>query len=308
MRSKSGNGKINKFLANYNVSRTIFFWVVASLLFIAPFCLWWLYVNYKTLFLGFQVYDYTGKFVYGFDNFKYVFNELGTEGSELLIGVINTFKFWLWDFFVIFPLTYVTSIFLYKKVFGYKTFKFIFFLPAVISPVILTSFFKFALMDGGPFMLLVSKIAGKDLYVFQNSDTAVGALMAFNTWTFGTGFVLWVASFSRIPQEVLEYAKIDGVKWWQEMFYIIFPLTTSFFSLQVFMKVLGIFGAGAPILLLTQGAYNTMTISYWQFIKTLDTDISQARVAAMGLLMTAISVPLSLIVRKITSKFETVEY
>ena len=308
MRSKSGNGKINKFLANYNVSRTIFFWVVASLLFIAPFCLWWLYVNYKTLFLGFQVYDYTGKFVYGFDNFKYVFNELGTEGSELLIGVINTFKFWLWDFFVIFPLTYVTSIFLYKKVFGYKTFKFIFFLPAVISPVILTSFFKFALMDGGPFMLLVSEIAGKDLYVFQNSDTAVGALMAFNTWTFGTGFVLWVASFSRIPQEVLEYAKIDGVKWWQEMFYIIFPLTTSFFSLQVFMKVLGIFGAGAPILLLTQGAYNTMTISYWQFIKTLDTDISQARVAAMGLLMTAISVPLSLIVRKITSKFETVEY
>ena len=308
MRSKSGNGKINKFLANYNVSRTIFFWVVASLLFIAPFCLWWLYVNYKTLFLGFQVYDYTGKFVYGFDNFKYVFNELGTEGSELLIGVINTFKFWLWDFFVIFPLTYVTSIFLYKKVFGYKTFKFIFFLPAVISPVILTSFFKFALMDGGPFMLLVSEIAGKDLYVFQNSDTAVGALMAFNTWTFGTGFVLWVASFSRIPQEVLEYAKIDGVKWWQEMFYIIFPLTTSFFSLQVFMKVLGIFGAGAPILLLTHGAYNTMTISYWQFIKTLDTDISQARVAAMGLLMTAISVPLSLIVRKITSKFETVEY
>lgn len=295
-------------LITYKASRLIFFWVTMTIMIIIPFCVWWLYINANTLLLGFKVFDSRGHWKYGLENFKWVFAQFETVSEGLGLGVINTLKFWAWDFFVIFPLTYLTSIFLYKKVAGYKVFKFIFYMPGIISAVVLTSFFKFALQDGGPFMEIVSKIAGKDIYIFQNSDTALKGLLVFNLWTFGGGFVMWVASFSRIPEEVLEYAKLDGVNWWREMIYIIFPLTTSFFSLQVFMKVLGIFSATAPILLLTQGAYDTMTIDYWIFINTLDTEMSQARVAAFGLLMTSISVPLSLIIRKITNKIETVEY
>ena len=299
---------MKKIQITYKTSKIIFFWIVVSVMIIAPFSLWWLYVNWQTLFYAFQVFDISGEFEYGMANFEWIFQQISAPDSELRLGIINTFKFWLWDSLVIFPLTYLTSIFLYKKVKGYKVFKFIFFLPSIISAVILTSFFKFALQDGGPFMIVVSAIAGKDLYLLQNSDTALSTLMAFNTWTFGTGFVMWVASFSRIPEEVLEYAKIDGVNWWQEMIYMIFPLSTGYFFLRMFLLVLGIFGAGAPILLLTQGSYGTMTISYWQFINTLDTEASQARVAAFGLCLSCISVPLSLIIRKITNKFETVEY
>ena len=292
----------------FNTSKNLFFWIVVSVMIIAPFSLWWLYVNWRTIFYGFQEFDITGDYTWGLGNFEWVFQQIAAPESELRLGIINTFKFWIWDACAIFPLTYLTSIFLYKKVKGYKVFKFIFFLPSIISSVILTSFFKFALQDGGPFMILVSKIAGEDLYLFQNSDTALQTLMAYNMWTFGSGFIMWVASFSRIPEEVLEYARIDGVNWWQEMIYMIFPLSTGYFFLRTFLLVLGIFNAGAPILLLTRGAYNTMTISYWQFINTLDTEVSQARVAAFGVCLSCISIPLSLIVRKITNKFETVEY
>lgn len=301
------NKGINKFF-NYKTYRLAFFWTTMIVMVVIPFCVWWLYINWNTLFLGFQEFDAFGNFEYGLDNFKWVFAQFENWKEGLGLGIINTLKFWLWDFFVIFPLTYVTSIFLYKKVYGYKVFKFIFYMPGIISAVILTSFFKFALQDSGPFMEVVSMFAGEDIYVFQNSETALKGLMVFNLWTFGGGFVMWVASFSRIPEEVLEYAKLDGINWWQEMIFIIFPLTTSFFSLQLFMKFLGILSAGAPILLLTQGSYGTMTIDYWMFINTLDTEISQARVAAFGLLMTCVSVPLSLIVRTFTNKIETVEY
>lgn len=306
-KSVSDNGFLKK-LFNCKTNRLIFFWTTMFIMVIIPFCIWWLYINWNTLFLGFQVYDANGDFTFGIDNFKWVFSQFNTQGSVLILGITNTLKFWLWDFFIIFPLTYVTSFFLYKKIFGYKVFKFVFYLPGIISAVILTSFFKFALQDNGPFMRIISYIAGRDIYVFQNSDMAFKGLLVFNTWTFGGGFVLWVATFSRIPQEVLEYAKIDGINWWREMIYIVFPLTTSFFSLNLFMKFLGIFSAGAPILLLTQGAYGTMTIDYWIFINTLDTKTSQSRVAAFGLILTSISVPISLIVRKITNKIETVEY
>lgn len=293
---------------SFEAQRTILFWIISTVLIILPFCVWWLYINWNTLFLGFQVFDSDGGFSYGWDNFRWVLKQIKNWDEGLGEGIKNTLTFWLWDFFVCFPLTYLTSIFLYKKIKGYQVFKFFFYLPGIISSVVLTSFFMFALQDGGPFCNIISYFAGEKIYVFQNSDTAMKGLLFYNLWGFGGGFVMWVASFSRIPQEVLEYGRIDGLNWWGEMIHIIFPLTTSFFSLQVFMKFLGIFSATAPILLLTQGSFGTMTIDYWMYINTLDTDISQARVAALGLLMTSISVPVSLIVRKITNKIETVEY
>lgn len=287
---------------------TIYFWIVSIVLVIIPFLVWWLYVNASTLTLGFREYHSDGTYSYGFENFKWAIHELTNVESDLRIGVQNTIILWLCSTFIAFPLTYLTSIFLYKRVAGYKVFKFIFFMPSVISAVVLTSFFKFGFMDGGPLTELLKAITGEEIYLFQNSDTAMTGIIIYSLWTFGAGFVLWVAQFSRIPEDILEYAKLDGVNWWQEMTHIIFPLTTSFFSLQLFNMCLGILSADAPILLLTQGSYGTMTIGYWNYINTLGTDASQARVAAFGLLLTAISVPIALIVRHFTNKIEVVEY
>ena len=127
--------------------------------------------------------------------------------------------------------------------------------------------------------------------------------------------VIWGGTFARIPEDVLESAKLDGVNWWTEFTKIIVPLVWPTVALQMILLISNLFGSTGNVFLLTEGKYGTLTLSAWMYITlyqnsgNMYTSNVYNYMSAVGLLLTAVAISFALIVRQRTNKmFDEVEY
>ena len=243
-------------------------------------------------------------------NFITIFKEFTSSNSQIREGLINTLIFFAFNNFIILPLCYLSAYFIYKKILMHSVFKYVFFIPSIVSAVILTSFLKFMLSPNGPITILWGNIFGDAPIFLSDSRYAMPVLLFYNLWTgFGVQLIYFHASLVRIPKDVIEYATLDGVTPFQELIHILFPLTFPFYMTFVILGFGGIFSASGPVLLLTEGAYGTMDLAYWSFV-TLTTDYvnGTSLVAALGQLETLIALPIALFAKKLSDRIETVEY
>ena len=150
-----------------------------------------------------------------------------------------------------------------------------------------------------------------------NPSTALWTLIVYVTlYSFTTNVLLFSGGMARVPMEVIEAAKLDGCNPLQEILFLIIPLIWPTLTTQIILVLTNMFNGGGPVLLLTKGLNGTMTLSYWLFYQISGDGTSGAsmgpegayRVSAVGLVLTAIAVPIILIVRKIFDKVEPVEY
>lgn len=282
---------------------------------ILPFVQWlvfWLYVNIQTIALAFQ--DQRTE-AFTFHNFTDFWASL-TSGGQIAIAVKNTFTYFSVNLFVVMPLALLISYFLYKKIAGYRVFRVIFYLPAIVSSVALIAVFKGFINPKGPiaglFKLFGSSIPPEGL--LARAETATPTIVVYTVWTgFCSNILLFAGAMTRVPAEVLESAKIEGCGTGRELFGIIFPLIWSTTSTQIIFAFTGIFSSSGPILLFTEGAYDTTTISYWIFEQVYGTGAaggagSYNLVSAAGLCFTLVGVPIILLIRRVMEKFPAVEY
>lgn len=99
----------------------------------------------------------------------------------------------------------------------------------------------------------------------------------------------------------------DGVGFWREIANITVPLIWPAISTNLLFAVIGFFGASGNVLLLTEGRYNTTTLSYWLYDQVVVNDRYNVP-SAMGILMTIASLPLVVICRWLSNKVETIEF
>jgi ABC-type sugar transport system permease subunit len=119
--------------------------------------------------------------------------------------------------------------------------------------------------------------------------------------------ILFQGAFKRVPQEVVEAAKIDGANAFRELTQIMIPMMWSTLSTLLILKLTNIFGVSGPIILFTQGAYGSTTLSYWIYEQVKE--FGQYNLpAAMGLMFTAVNLPFVIIIRWLFNLKEDVEY
>ena len=284
----------------------ILFIVIGLFFSVSNIIVFWFLPNFNSLFMAF-------KKKVGFDevwtlaNFEYIFSEIANPESTIINGLQNTFMYFGYVTLVLTPLIYVVSFFVYKKIPWANVFRYIFIVPNILSAVAITSCFKFMFSPGGPMPELWNSIFGVKPLFFADSNYVNPTLMFYMFWqSFGGGMILYVATFSRIPQELVEAGRIDGLGYWRELVSVVFPLSWPFFSTMLMISFCGMLGAGAPVLLFTKGAYGTYSLSYWIFEQT--TGGGTYRAAAIGLLMTAVQFPISMIFYHFANKVEPIEY
>ena len=275
-------------------------------------CVSWGFVNIKSFLMAFQIS--TGE--WSLETFEMVFLEMKMHGGEasLLISIRNTFLFFVKDI-CMYPLHILIAYFFYKKIKGFKVFQVILYLPGIISAVALTMAFKRFISPSGP---LGQLLIGSGMYgsvsevpeLLNNNDTAVWTVMFYTIWLgWGGNMLLLGGAMARIPVDLLESARLDGIESFKEIVYIIFPLIWPTISTLLILGLTGIFSAGGPVLLLTGGAAQTSTISYWIYNWTVNVGpAGYNRVSAAGLIFTAVGVPFILIVRHLIEKIPTVEF
>jgi ABC-type sugar transport system permease subunit len=271
----------------------------------------YVYVNIDSFFLAFQR---GGKFA-GLENFKMLLDEVRADNSTILVAIKNTFIYFgaglilfVWSIFL--------SYFFYKKIYAYKFFRFVLYMPAIISPVVFVALFKNLTSVNGAIALIIKNF-NPDFRMpnlLARSETATWTMVVYVLWMGWTKNMLYLGgSLARIPLEVLESARLDGVGPWDELTKILVPLLLPTLSTLLLLDVVGILSSSGPILLFTKGDYNTTTISYWIFEQVYGTGAaggagSYNLVSATGLCFTVVGVPIILFVRWLMEKIPAVEY
>jgi len=116
---------------------------------------------------------------------------------------------------------------LFNKVLGWRFFRIAFFLPAVLSPVVLGIYYGLVLRPDGPLNrgLGAVGLGSGDRDWLNDPRTAFPIMAAILVWsTFGVGVLIFLAGFSNLDQQFLEAAKIDGATWFQAQRYVVFWL------------------------------------------------------------------------------------
>ena len=274
----------------------------------------WLYVNISSFVLAFQTN--TGE--WSLINFTLFWDQLTSPYGETIgAGLLNTFAYFGLNLLVIFPLTLIISYFIYKRIAGYKAFRIIFFLPAIISGIVLVSVYTNMISPTGPIGALLKKMGVNmpEEGFLLNPDTATPAILIYCLWTgFTTNMIIISSAMSRVPVEVLESARLDGCSAFKELIFLILPMIWSSVSTLVIFLLTGIFNASGPILLFhPDGGFNTMTLSFWIYQQVYGGGAyggtgNYGLVSCTGLIFTCIGVPIILFVRRMIEKIPAVEY
>lgn len=251
------------------------------------------------------------------DNFVRLWEELKAMDSYLITAIKNT-ALTFCILLCAYPFKVLVSYFIYKKVPGSGVYRVLFFLPSIIFSVAISLVFRQLISVNGFIAQGVQEFMGLDYTpdLLADSRFANTVVLLHMLWLgFPGELIIWGGTFSRIPTEVLESGRIDGVNWWQEFTMITVPLVWPTLALQMVMMFCGIFSASGAVFLLTGGEFKTMTLSVWMYLQvynvagSIDTSNAFNYMSAVGLIMTVIAITISLGIRKWTDKvFSEVEF
>lgn len=279
----------------------------------------WLYVNAQTIMLAFKN-PLTGDWDFTI-NYKWLWlnhlsldpNSLKYQGS-LMQAFKNTMMFFGISIGFTLPTSVIISYFIYKKILGYKLFRLAFYLPAVIPAIVMTTVCQQITQPGGVIDQIFGGVPPTGL--LETPTTARATLVVFVLLcSFTTNVLLFSGGMARVPMEVIEAAKLDGVGPFQEIIFLIIPLIWPTLTTQIILAFTSMFNGGGPVLLLTQGRNGTTSLAFWLFYQIAGDGRNSTgdaagvyHVSAVGLVLTAIAVPTVLLVKKIFEKVEPVEY
>lgn len=288
--------------------------LVSSFIFpIYAFIMFYIVPNAGGFFQAF--FNRQGEFT--FQNFERVFAALKMPGSDLLLGFRNTFL--MFGISVLkYPLVVLVPFFLYKKVPFYRVHKVLFFLPNVIMGIAISLVIGQIMAPTGFIAEWVGKINGLDYApeLYADSRYANKTLILQALWlSFPGDIVIWLGTFSKISDEMLEAGRIDGTTWWTEITKLVVPMVWPTIALQMVLMACGIFNYGTDAFVMTKGEYGTMTFGTWMQLQMLAGSGNSyssgvfGYMAAVGLCVTLIAVPLGLFIKKLAGKlFTEVEF
>ncbi len=308
--------KQKKSMNQFRRNQLAFIWGWMALPIISWIIFYW-YVNFKSFTQAFQD-PVTSE--WSMINFQEVWKSI-TAGNEsrnsLAVAFTNTMKYFFVDIFVKYPIQIFVSYFLYKQIKGYKAYRYIFYLPAIISGVAISGVFKQFILPTGPLgeLLLSLGVNIPSQGFLGTPDTATSTIIWYTIWLCPYGHMLLLCgTMNRIPIDVLEAARLEGIKPFRELLSLILPLIWPTLSTLLILTCTGILNSSGPILLLAPDTYTlgTTTLSYWIFEKTYAGGIlSNGQfnlVSATGLVMTLVAFPIVLGLRKLLEYMPTADY
>ena len=300
-----------KFKLNRTTRKYIF---IAELIIIPVinFIIFWVYVNFDTILLTFKRFDVpTASYVWrGFDGYISVFKSmiLGGDPGEFN-AFVNSFRAILINV-IILPVTFVISYSFYKKIRFRKFFQVVFFLPNIISLVVLCMMVRHMFSsDFGPIALVIEKITGHPTdWLGYNSDKMWGIITVFCIWAgLGGNTVILCGAMQRIPEDIIEAARLDGIGFLREAWSIVLPLvmpTVGVFMIGVVTSPLS-FTLQPMFIAVNPGIDNKFMTIGWYIFTSVDTGGSgnMIQAATIGMMFSMLLLPVIIAVRLLVKKF-----
>jgi raffinose/stachyose/melibiose transport system permease protein len=236
------------------------------------------------------------KFV-GFDNYVQLFQD-----PTFLITIRNS---GLWILLTIVPqaaIGLLLALALNRGVFARTTYRALFFIPAILSPVVVGIVWQ-RIMD--PFNGVLSSL-GKSTGLswlggnfLADPNLAIFAVIVVNVWMWsGFSMLFYLAGLQLIDTSVLEAAKVDGASSFQTTLRITFPLLKSTHLSLLLLGIIGSLKTFELVYVLTQGgpAHASEMLPTYAFQQAFQLQsVGYASTISVVLIVVAVTASLSMV-------------
>lgn len=286
------------------------------------FAVFWCYINFDTIRLTFfRVNEYGEETFVWFYNYQKLFKDIILrEDKPAATAFWNSFHAVAINL-IILPIAVIVAYAFYKKVYGYSFYRIIFYLPSVISIVVLAAAFREMFRqynDGstviiGPVAQILSKIGVNKEWLTPDTDTEVKWPLIYTFAILngmGANVILLTSAMNRIPREISEASRLDGCGFFRELTHVTVPLimpTITTWVMMIFASVYGFFMQPMLILEYNTGVDGKFSTTPWQIFNLVaDAGFDTQRLitaACLGIMLTLIVLPLNLIMRAVLGRF-----
>lgn len=157
---------------------------------------------------------------------------------------------------------------LHKKVPGWRFFRLAYFLPVVLSPLVIGVYYGIVLRPDGAFNNMLSAVGLGFLSAEWLNDPSLTLIVviAIIVWsTFGIGVLIFLSGLSSLDTEQIDAARVDGASPWQVQRHVIFWQMLPVIEFWAVLLVIASFTAFFPLIYsLTHGGpgYSTYTVDF----------------------------------------------
>lgn len=220
----------------------------------------------------------------GIANFIYLFQD-----EYFLLALKNTFKFAIFTVVLIIIIGLALALLLNQAVFGKNVYKTLFYLPAVLSLIVVGIMFTAVFrMDNGILNQILGAIGLEGLQKdwLGNPKTALNVIIFVQVWKWsGFSMAIFLAGLQGIPSDYYEAARIDGANAWHRFRSITFPLLAPAFTIVVTMNTIGGFKVFEQVYVMTGGGPGNASQVLGTYIYREFSKGSLGRSTAMGLVL-----------------------
>lgn len=187
----------------------------------------------------------------GFDNFIHIFND-----SELILSIKNTFKYAV--IVVIFKnlLGLMLALAVNVKVIGNNIFRAIFYMPSVLSSIVIGLVFTRVLHPTGflnSFLIEIGLGFLKQNWL-ANIKIVIYSLAAVSIWQWsGYHMAIYLAGLQGISSDYYDAAEIDGANMVQKFKHITLPMLASSININTILSMIGGLRVFSEVYALTNG-------------------------------------------------------
>lgn len=291
----------------------LLFYIIMAAFPIVQFCVFYIGVNANMITKAFSAYDMgTGTYVFnGIENFRKLFFEFKTN-PVYGVSLKNSLIAYLLNTAISLPLSLLMSYYIFKKGIGHKMFRSMLFLPSIISPMVLSTIFR--IVTDKIYPELVFRFTGEYVPGLLMSDSKTVFLLAcfYTIWTgFGVTTMMYRGAMDGVTPSMLEAASLDGAGEFVQFYKIILPMifpTVSVFLLTgitaIFMNQISLYNIFSSNL----GDEMVKTFGYQFFLETSKASLSDyPRLTAIGLLISVVTIPVVLCLRRLFNKLDPTE-
>lgn len=280
---------------------------------VAHYLVFTVYVNFQTVLYSFKRWNaYTGNIDWvGFSNYRTIVENLFSD-PPFRHAFVNTFLWIGLNVLVLVPASLMVAYILSKKVRLHHFYRIVYFFPSILSIVIVTMVFSFMV---NPNMGIVNPILGAlGLESWQrawlgNPDTALPTVFFYCVWAgIGMNCAILMGAISRIPQEMYEVGKLDGITKAREITTIVIPLIWPTISTLVIIGTSAAFTVFLQSQLLTNGGPNFVTNTAALQIVNLVREAEYGVASAFGLLLALVGFAVTWTIKRFLDRRQGPEY
>lgn len=283
----------------------LLFYIAVMTLPMIQIAIFYFYANIRSFTLAFTEYDGNGNYVFvGFKTFEQILSGKHTIFTNFRLGLVvkNSLIAFLAEFALgSFP-AILFSYYIFKKYPFAGAFKIILYIPQIVSGLVFVIIYKYFMND------LLPKYGIVEIGYWEQTLSSERFYYLFFTifFSFGTRVLLYSGTMSGISDSIIESGKLEGITPLKELFFIVLPMIWGTFVTFTITALIGLFTNQMSGYAFKGSGFNSQlqTFGYFLFSKTADANLANYPIlSALGLIMTIIAVPITLLTRYLLTRF-----